>query len=196
MQEVFYEETAMVQSSGSAKTKYYVVKTCSVISYTVAIFWLIIAILWFPTQGNVLINIIGAAIPFAIFLFSGILLGKIKDKLYVDYDYTFVSGSIRFSRVIKNVKRKGILLFETSNIEKLGKYGSETFERYLMIPEKKKIILTSNVEPDDGKSFYYIVANVGGQKYLFILECTETFISYVIRYSNRTVIEDGFFNKK
>ena len=196
MQEVFYEETAAVQSTGSAKTKYYIVKTLSVVSYTIAIIWLIISVMFFPTQGNVLINILFAAIPFVLFLASGIVLGKMKDKLYVDYDYTFVSGSIRFSRVIKNVKRKGILKFDTSNIERIGRYGSDTFERYILAREKKKMILTSNQTPDDGKSFYYIVANVGGIKYIFVLECTETFISYVIRYSNRTVIEDGFFNKK
>ncbi len=196
MQEVFYEETAMVQSSAPAKTKYYTVKTFSVISYTIAVFWLILSIMFFPLQGNVLVNILFAAIPFVLFLLSGILLGKMKDTLYVDYDYTFVSGSIRFSRVIKNVKRKGILKFDTTNIEKVGIYGSDTFDRYMLMPEKKKMILTSNKTPEDGKNFYYIVANVGGIKYLFVLECTETFISYVIRYSNRTVIEDGFFNKK
>lgn len=196
MQEVFYEETAMVQSSAPAKTKYYTVKTFSVISYTIAVFWLILSIMFFPLQGNVLVNVLFAAIPFVLFLLSGIVLGKMKDKLYVDYDYTFVSGSIRFSRVIKNVKRKGILKFDTTNIEKVGIYGSDTFDRYMLMPEKKKMILTSNKTPEDGKNFYYIVANVGGIKYLFVLECTEIFISYVIRYSNRTVIEDGFFNKK
>ena len=196
MQEVFYEESAMVQSLGPAKTKYYIVKTFSVISYVIATLWAIISFMLFPLNGEVLLNLLFAALPFAIFLVSGILLGKIKDKLYVDYDYTFVSGSIRFSRVIKNVKRKNVLHFETSSIEKLGKYGSDTFERYMLMPDKKKIILTSNSEPEEGKGFYYIVANVGGQKYVFVLECTETFISYVIRYSNRTVIEDGFFSKK
>ena len=196
MQEVFYEETALVQSTGSAKTKYYVIKTFSIVSYMIAIFWLIVSITFFPLKGNVLINILVAALPFVIFLVSGIMLGKMRDKMYVDYDYTFVSGSIRFSRVIKNVKRKGILQFDTGNIEKIGRYGSDTFERYMLAPEKKKIILTSNQTPDEGKDFYYIVANVGGIKYVFVLECTEVFISYVIRYSNRTVIEDGFFNKK
>ena len=196
MQEVFYEESAMVQSSGPAKTRYYIVKTFSVISYVIATVWGIIAVMLFPTQGNVLLNILFAALPFAVFLASGIILGKIKDKLYVDYDYTFVSGSIRFSRVIKNVKRKNILQFETSSIEKLGRYGSDTFERYMIMPDKKKVVLTSNIEPEDGKGFYYIVANVNGQKYIFVLECSETFISYVIRYSNRTVIEDGFLRKK
>lgn len=196
MQEVFYEETATVQNTGGAKSKYYVVKTLSVISYSVAVFWLIMAIMLFPLKGNILLNIVFAAIPFLIFLASGIVLGKMKDKLYVDYDYTFVSGSIRFSRVIKNVKRKGIIQFETGNIEKLGRFGSDTFERYMLMPEKKKQILTSNSEPYDGKNFYYIVANVGGIKYIFILECTEIFISNIIRFSNRTVIEDGFFSNK
>ena len=84
MQEVFYEESAMVQSSGPAKTRYYIVKTFSVISYVIATVWGIIAVMLFPMQGNVLLNILFAALPFAVFLASGIILGKIKDKLYVD----------------------------------------------------------------------------------------------------------------
>lgn len=195
MQDVFYEESATMQNTGAAKTKYYICKTISIISYVAAVLWLVLAISFFPLEGAILINILILAIPFAMFLTSGILIGKLKDKFYVDYDYTFVSGSIRFSKVIKNIKRKNIIVFDTKNIEKIGRYASTTFERYSKMPGIKQNVLTSNTEPENGKDFYYLVVNVGGQKYLFILECSETFLSNVLRFSNRTVFEDDFFNK-
>ena len=196
MQEVFYEETALTQNTGSAKTKYYVFKTFSIISYVLAGFWLLINLISFPTQGNVLINILFVAIPFVIFLISGILLGRFKDKFYVDYDYTFVSGSIRLSRIIKNVKRKNLLVFDTRNIEKIGTYNSDTFARYSSMPDKKLMYLTSNVEPSDGKAFYYMVVNTNAQKYLLILECTEVFLINIYKFTGKLVFEDNFFNRK
>ena len=196
MQDVFYEESATMQSTGPAKTKYYICKTFSIISYVIAVLWLIISISYFPLEGNIFINILFAAIPFALFLLSGIFLGKMKDRFYVDYDYTFVSGSIRLSKVIKNIKRKNILIFDTKNIEKIGRYASQTFSRYESMPDKKRLILTSNVQPENGKDFYYMAVNVSGQKYLLILECSETFLSNILKFSNRSVFEDEFFNKK
>ena len=106
MQEVFYEESAVMQNTGSAKTKYYVFKTFSVVSYVLAILWLFLAFYFFPMEGNILLNLLFAALPFAVLLISGIFIGKVKDKFYVDYDYTFVTGSVRISKVVKNKKGK------------------------------------------------------------------------------------------
>ena len=196
MQEVFYEESATLTNRSSAKTKYTTFKIFSIISYVFAVIWFIIVFNFFDFKGNIFINILFVGIPFAIFIVSGILIGKVKDKFCVDYDYTFVTGSVRFSKVINNVKRKKVLVFDTKNIDKIGRYDSETFRRYESMPGIKKLILTMNTEPQDGKDFYYLSVAVGGQKYLFVLECTELFISHLIRFSSRTVIEDGFFNKR
>ena len=102
MQEVFYEESAKQQSAGSAKTKFYMFKAFSIASYVIAVLWFIIVIGFYPVgEGNIWVNLIFMIFPFSLFLVSGILLGKFKERFYVDYDYTFVSGSIRFSKVIK-----------------------------------------------------------------------------------------------
>lgn len=195
MQEVFYEESAIMQNTASAKTKYYIFKTFSIISYVFAVIWLIFAFNLFPLEGNVLINLLLALIPFAIFLVSGIIFGRFKDKFYVDYDYTFVTGSVRISKVIKNVKRRKVLNFDTSNVEKIGKFDSATYKRYLSMPNKKLLILTSNFEPASGKGFYYIAVNVAGQKYLLVLECTETFLMNFLRFNGKLVFEDDFFKR-
>ena len=125
------------------------------------------------------------------FLASGIILGKIKNKFYVDYDYTFVTGSIRISKVIANVKRRHIISFETSQIEMIGKYDSDTFNKYNSMPGLSKQIFTSNVSPDNGKDFYYIVVN-SASKYLFVLECTETFIVQILKFAGKSILEKDF----
>ena len=194
MQEIFYEECAKIQNENSAKRKYNILKIMSILSFVVAVFWFLIVWFGYDFSGEgLLLKIIFVLLPFLSFIGLGIALFKLKDKMYVDYDYTFVSGSVRFSKVIKNVKRKKVLSFECSAIEKIGKYGSKTFEKYSLMPDKKVKVLSSNSSAEKGKDFYYLVVNVSGIKYVLILECTETFIGNIIRYSNRTVIEEGFF---
>lgn len=196
MQEIFYEESAKIQEESSASRKYYVAKVFMVISYVFAVLWGILCITFLIDLKNILISLIFSLIPLAMFIVSGILLGKFKDKFYVDYDYTFVSGSVRFSKVIKNIKRKHIINFDTSDIEKIGLYGSELYEKYLKMPDIKTKILTSNSTPTEGKDFYYIVANISGDKYVFVLECSETFIVNILKFTNRTVLDQDVLNKK
>lgn len=196
MQEIFYEESAKIQEEASAVRKYYIAKVFMIISYVLAVIWGIFCLTFLIDLKNILLTLIFSLIPLALFIVSGIILGKLKDKFYVDYDYTFVSGSIRFSKVIKNIKRKHIINFDTSDIEKIGLYGSELYEKYSKMPDIKTKILTSNSTPSEGKDFYYIVANVGGDKYVFIVECSELFIVNILKFTNRTVLDQEILNKK
>lgn len=196
MQEIFYEESAKIQEEASAVRKYYIAKVFMIISYVLAVIWGIFCLTFLIDLKNILLSLIFSLIPLALFIVSGIVLGKLKDKFYVDYDYTFVSGSIRFSKVIKNIKRKHIINFDTSDIEKIGLYGSELYEKYSKMPDIKTKILTSNSTPSEGKDFYYIVANVGGDKYVFIVECSELFIVNILKFTNRTVLDQEILNKK
>ena len=191
MQEIFYEESSNQRDVGSGKTKYYIFKVLSISSYIFVGLGALMFFIFFEFKGNILLNLVIALIPFAMFLASGILLGRFKDRFYVDYDYTFITGTIRFSKVIKNIKRKHIVSFETSDIEKIGKYGSETFNRYSLMPGIKSVVLTSNSIADENKEFYYIVANVNGEKKIYILECTETFIVNVLKFSKRSVLDEA-----
>ncbi len=194
MQELFYEESSKTREERSAKTKYYIFKVLSVISYVFFGVWLLLFIMFYPfsgSAGQIILGMVFALLPAAMFLASGILLGKFKDKFYVDYDYTLISGTIRFSKVIKEIKRKHIVSFETSELEKIGKYGSELYEKYSLIPDVKTVILTSNVTPDENKDFYYMVVNKDGEKKMYVIECTETFIVNVLKFSKRTVVDEA-----
>ncbi len=194
MQEVFYEESARTQDEKSAKVKYTIFRILSIISYVLLVFWIIAVFSFWEFKGDVkaiLINVVIVLIPCAIFTASGIILGRIKNKFYVDYDYTFVTGSVRISKVIANIKRRNVLNFEVRDIEKIGKYDSETFNKYYRTPGINKMVLTSNVSPEDKKDFFYLVVN-SSNKYLLVLECTETFIVQILRFTGRSILEEDF----
>lgn len=194
MREVFYEESAKVADEIKARRKYGILKTISVTFYVIAGLWAMLVYFAYDFSGDgILYTVLFVAVPFVYCIVSGIIFGRLKDKVYIDYDYTFVSGSIRFSKVINNIKRKNIVKFDCSSIERIGRYGSETFERYLLMPNKKVNVLTSNIKTVDTASLYYIVADVSGGKNVFVLECSERFISNILVFVNRTVIEEGFF---
>ena len=192
MQELFYEESAKIQDEKSATVKYNIFKTLSIISYVLMVVWIILAFNAYILTGLWYIDLLFIAIPLIMFLVSGIFLGRAKNRFYVDYDYTFVTGSIRIAKVIKNLKRKFVIKFDTSSIEKLGKYGSESYEKYSLMPGITKLILTSNVNPAEDKDFYYIVVNSDGDKKLLIMECTQIFIINVIKFSNKPFLDDEF----
>lgn len=192
MQEVFYEESATIQNQKSAARKYNTFNIFSIVFYSLMIIWLIISINFAPVGGGFLPAFIFIVLPFAMFLVSGILFGKFKNKFYVDYDYTFVTGSIRISKVIKNIKRRFIVMFETSSIEKIGKYGSETYQTYENMQGIVRYIFTSNSIASDGKDLYYIVASINSEKTLMILECSELFIVNILKFSNKNILEKEF----
>lgn len=190
MQDVFYEESTSLSNEKKESLKYGIIRFGSILSYVLACFWAYLDYNFLDLSNIIYIIFVGV-LPLAIFIFLGIFLGKLKDKFYVVFDYTFVTGSIRISKVIRNVKRKFIIKFECSDIEKIGKISSELFSTYYSQINcgVNYLCLTTNSEPATGKEFYYIVTNVSAQKTLLKLECSKEFIMNVIKFSKRTVID-------
>ena len=196
MKEIFYEESALTQDERSAKAKYNIFKIISISSYVFLGLWVFIVFFFFEIfEGNIWLNLIFIILPMAMFFCSGFFTGRLKNKFYVDYDYTFVSGSLRFSKVIKNVKRKFIIKFDCSTIEKLGKYGSELYQKYEKMQGISKMILTSNYTPAENKDFYYMAVNVDGDKKLIVLECSETLILNVLKFSSKTILDQEYIKE-
>lgn len=192
MLDVFYEESARVQNVRSATSKYNTYKVLSIIFYALSIIWVVIALTCYSLSGNVLIDIIAMVTPLLVLLPSGIFFSIIKNRFYVDYDYTFITGTIKIAKVIKNIKRKFLFKFDTKDIEKLGKYGSNTYKKYEIMAGIEKLTFTQNTTPAEGKDFYYLVATVYAVKKLMIFECTETFMVNVLKFSNKSIVEEDF----
>lgn len=194
MREIFYEESSHIQNEKKAKTIFIVFTVLAAISFIMMIFWFFM--IGFVKvedlkKGNIVVNIIYLFVPSLMFLGLGILSMIFRSKFYVDYDYTFVTGNVRFSKIIRNVKRKNICSFNVEAIEKVGKVDSETFNMYLKMPGIKKKPLTLNVYPSN-EDFFYMVVNTDKGKDLFILDCKEEFIATVLRYSNRGILEKDY----
>ena len=70
--------------------------------------------------------------------------------------------------------------------------GSETYDKYAASPGIKKLILTSNTEPEEGKDFYYLIVSSEGSKKLLILECSEIFLVNILKFANKSIVEKDF----
>ncbi len=198
MRELFYEESAKIapEKEKSEIRKFNTYRILSIIFYVFAGIWFLLVYFTLDTrvftEGNLFLAILFVVMPFILFIGCGILFGLFKKKFFVEYDYTFVSGSFRIAKVIKNYKRKPILMFDASNIERLGKYDSETYQKYESMPGIKKLILTSNKYAQEDKDFYYLVVNVEGEKKLLIIESTKTLLINILQFAKRTILEEGF----
>ena len=193
MQEVFYEETSFLNKEKTALWKYRLLKIFSIASYVLAGLIALMFFYFYKLENfNLLVFALSVLVPFGLFLFFGIMLGRVKNSMFVDYDYTYVSGSIRISKVIRRIKRKNLLKFETSDIVQMGKYGSDTYEKIAKTPGVKKIILTSNQTPSEGHDFFYLQVNNEGTNKLLVFDCSEKFMATILRYSNKTILEKDY----
>ncbi len=197
MQEVFYEETVGIQNEKQEDRKYKIMNFISIFSFVILLIYVVLVLNLFEFKGSatdIVIQVVLVLIPAISFFATGFVFGRLKFRFSVDYDYMFNTGTIKVSKVIRKIRRVFFIKFNTTDIEKIGKCGSTAFNSYENYNGIEKVVLTANRKAGEGKLFYYIVANVGGNKKLLIFECTSTFIMNVIRFSSRLVL-DGEFNK-
>ena len=117
---------------------------------------------------------------------------KFRKNFCIEYDYTLVNDSVRIDKINKKVVRTPIIDFITLDIEKIGKFGSKTYEGYSELDSVNIIFCSPNEMPAVGKDFFYIVANTQGEKKMFVLETTETFISGILSNCKKGVLEADY----
>ena len=124
-------------------------------------------------------------------IFLWFLLYKVKSRINVSYDYCFVSGELRVSKVVNINKRKLIARFDCAEIIQIGDIDNSSYERLKSDPMTKEVICTSNMEATEGKFFMYILINNGGKK-LYVLECREQLLINILKFSNRSALESDY----
>lgn len=189
MIEIFYEESATIQQDSSAKTKCVIYNLISKAILVLLAVWIIyVFTLMNIAFDDILLTVIFALLPVVTLGFLSLFFIRLRNKYSSEFDYTFVSGDVRVSKVIGEKKRKHIMRFSTSNIEMIGKVGSETYNKYKAMPSVEKLVFTINSKPSEGKEFYYIVINNPGKK-LLVFECTDMLIINILKFSNKNIIE-------
>jgi hypothetical protein len=123
-----------------------------------------------------------------------ILFHIIRRRINVSYDYSFVSGELRITKVFNVNKRKLITRLTQDEILQVGDIECPAFDRLRSDPQTKEIICTQNTSPMEGKFFLYILAVDNGKK-LYVLECREELLLNMMQYLRRDVLDRDYVSQ-
>ncbi len=183
MREDFYECSVGPQNIKLQKTLYTIYQILFIIS---AILTGIFLYFWLFIFGD-----LGFAILAASFLLIAIGLYFVRRKLYLFFDYTYISGELRIVKVINAKTRKLFLKLDLKGVNQVGKVGSQSFEKLYTEKQHKLKIATPNGLRSENQLFY-IAVNLDGERLLVILECEEKLLSYIVAYRGRGIVEKDY----
>lgn len=202
--DVFYEESAVNQNAKKGARHYKITHIASVICLVLGILFLVICLFNIPfgtvdssNQDAVaayemakFICIFGGfqGVFFMLFWF---LLSRLKARFNTSFDYCFVSGELRISKVFNVNKRKLVTRIDCADIIQIGDIDNTSYERLRSDPMTKEIVCTPNTEAGKGKFFMYILVNENGKK-LYLLECREELLLKMMLFAKRSVLESDY----
>ncbi|MBE5757250.1 MAG: hypothetical protein E7342_05580 [Clostridiales bacterium] len=192
--DLYYEETSLVKNPEKPLKRYKTFRILFIASFVLGVIWLLYTFnggVHF-TDETIIEAMIVTFVPITLFFWIGAIFWKIANKQYIDYDYCFSSGTMMVSKIYKSSKRINVIQFSALNIYKIGKVDSDTYKNEINSPGVSIIKATFNEEPSDGKAFYYIAFTRDAKKIVLILDCTETMIANVYKFSSKLVLERDF----
>ena len=186
--DVFYEESAIAHNSDKKLKKYRILSIISTTFLVLGILWIVFGLNFLPLELGYWVI---WAMIFSWFVLGWLCLRHWKMRINVSYDYCFVSGELRISKVINVNKRKLVARIDCEDMIQLGDVDNPSFERFKSDPTTKTVLCTSNDESADGKFFMYILANYNGKK-LFVLECREVLLMHILKFTKRNKLESDY----
>lgn len=204
--DAFYEESAVNKNAEKGERNYKVLHYVSWVFFFIGIVLAIISIMTIPIKPSTgaenyeeAMGYYSAAlvmclifVSLTIFFFMlWFILFRLKQKVNVNYDYVFVSGELRISKVFNVNKRKLAERIDCEDIIQIGDVENTSFDRLRSSPDTKVVYFTQNNEPAEGKFFMYILANSNGKK-LFVLECRELLLMNIMKFTRRTALESDY----
>ncbi len=207
--DIIYEESSVPLQAKKGERKYKILHVASVVCLVLAILLLVYGVFSIPTSNfdqitdaTELENAQAAygmmkflstfcLLNGVLFLGFWFLLFKWKARVNVSYDYVFVSGELRISKVININRRRLITRFDGEEILQLGDVDNQSYDLLKADPTNKEVLCTANYEPTDGKFFMYIHVNDNGKK-LYILECREQMLVNILKFAKRTALEKDY----
>ncbi len=114
----------------------------------------------------------------------------LKNRFNVSYDYIFVEDELRLTKVYNGKKRKYLTTVKADQILKIGWVNKPSYDATVRgLQGGKPKILTPNREPAEGKEFYYLLASGSLGKTLYVLECREMMLEYLVFAAGRNKLE-------
>ncbi len=185
--DAFYEESAVNMSAKKESKRYKLFNIVSYIFFILAVITLVSFIMYIPAVDfMVMFGMQGV-----FFLACWFLFYKLKRRYNVSYDYCFVSGELRISKVFNINKRKLVARIDCEDMIQVGDIENSSYDRFKADPTVKQVVCTPNEIPSDGKFFMYVLANDNGKK-LYFLECRELMLMNIMKFAKRGVLESDY----
>lgn len=185
--DIFYEESSLPRNSKKGATMYTICHIASLFFYILGAILAVFGFFSAISIPNLIFNLLMAASQIGF----GFLLGWFKKRFNVSYDYCFVSGELRVSKVININKRKLVARVDCEDMIQFGDVDNPSFGRFRSDPATKTVLCTSNDVPADGKFFMYVLAEYNGKK-LFVLECREELLMNILKFAKRNKLESDY----
>lgn len=192
MLEVYYEETAFCIDRESEKKKYLFWLLIGLFMFFASCWWFVSSLLSYDFEKGFMGEFIFQIAPLFLSFPASIICIRRRLKHLIDYDYIFNSGTIKIARIFNSNARKLLHQFETNEINKIGRYNSDTFHKIKDTPDVDTCICTPNTIPYENKAFYYLYIITGSKRRLVIIECTEELLINIIKYTGKKVLEENF----
>ena len=202
--DIFYEESAVNQNAKKGERNYKIVNAFYYLFLILTIFAGFGAFFNFPLplgsgataeqqEAYELMKFMFGFIIFLFLTFLGftIVLNMLRRRINVSYDYVFVSGELRISKVFNVNKRKLVALINQEDVLQVGDADSSSYERLRSDPQTKEVICTPNVLAGEGKFFLYVLAVSNGKK-LYVLECREELLLNMMQFLRRDVLDRDY----
>lgn len=197
-QSKLYEESALSVNSAREEKIWKVFHVVQWIFMVLAGFIVFLSFLMVPNMIGVCKDNTPALIFSLVSWFGGlgsvvliaVLFWRLKLRRNVSYDYVFVEDELRVSKVFNGKKRKFLLKMQADQILKIGYCDRPSFESTARAYDKKSIkYLTPNFEPAEGKFFFYLVFSTSMEKTLYIIECREMMLEFLVRAAGMNKFE-------
>jgi len=203
--DAFYEESAVNQNAKKGARRYKIAHILSIIFLVLGIIMLIMCLYNIPlapsnenataeqiaSYQTAKIACIFCGAQSALFWIFWFVLRKVKMGVNVSFDYCFVSGELRISRVVNVNRRRLLVKIDCADMIQIGDIDNPSYERFRADPTVKEIVCTPNNVAMEGKFFMYVLANVNGKK-MYVLECRENLLMNIMKFVKRSVLESDY----
>lgn len=142
----------------------------------------------YTTFGRILITVSWVAFV-AAFLGAGAAFWFLKKKFNVSYDYTFVEDELRVTKVFNGRSRKYFTTISADSILKIGWCDKPSYRDVLRGIQGKPKFLTPNKTPAEEKDFVYVLVSGSLGKTLYILECRQILVEYLVQAAGVNKLE-------
>jgi hypothetical protein len=172
----FMEEVVTKRNKSSENLLYVLSYVVMILSGIIAIFMFNLLTMAISTQGFSSGMIMDIAVTL-LMIASAVLVFLYKDRIKTEYEYTFTNGTMDFAKVFNNRKRKNLGTMNVRNVEACGMVSAGAFQRYLKMPNIKRINWFVNRDAE----LFFLYFQKDAVKSLMILEPSAEMRSLIIK---------------